>query len=226
MNISSLYKPIRIVLVGQYSIIQYALEKLIDQQNSTMAVVGNYSNCTESLLNLDKDSPNIIIINPNLEEEKYLEAIFDLIVKTHAKVLIFKWLQHAEIYDKFLLAGARGFLEKEFPLDTIIKAIEKVHEGQLWLSQSTIIRLLNELSLQSLKKSHLQNKDEIHKLTPKEKKVFFTMIENVELPGKIVAARLNISESTLRNHLTSIYDKLNIHNKSELRSYVDKHKLK
>ncbi len=226
MNISSFYKPIRIVLVGQDSIIQYALEKLIAQQNSTMIVVGNYSNCTESLLNLDKDLPNIIIINPNLEEEEYLETIFDLIVKTHAKVLIFKWLQHAEIYDRFLLAGARGFLEKEFPLDTIIKAIEKVHEGQLWLSQSTIIRLLNELSLQSLKKSHLQNKDEIHKLTPKEKKVFFTMIENVELPGKIVAARLNISESTLRNHLTSIYDKLNIHNKSELRSYVDKHKLK
>ncbi len=70
MNISSFYKPIRIVLVGQDSIIQYALEKLIAQQNSTMIVVGNYSNCTESLLNLDKDLPNIIIINPNLEEEE------------------------------------------------------------------------------------------------------------------------------------------------------------
>ena len=226
MNDPSSKELIRIVLIGQYSIIQYAFEKLILQQKNKMAVVGNYMDCTEALPHLDSLAPNVVIINPTIEEEKSLGTVFDLIIKTHAKVLIFKWLNSSEIYDKFILAGARGFLEKEFTLDNIIKAIEKVHEGQLWLSQTTIIRLLNELSLQSLKKSHIQNKDEIHKLTPKEKKVFFTMIENVELPGKIVAAKLCITESTLRNHLTSIYEKLNIHNKSELWNYVYKHKLR
>lgn len=218
-------ESIRIVLIGPYSIIQYALEKLISQQKN-MIIVGNYPECNEALSHLDHLLPNVIIVNPDIEEKKGLTTVFDLIIRSHAKVLIFRLLNNVDVYDKFILAGARGFLEKEFTLDIIIKAIQKVHEGQLWLSHSTIIRLLNELSLQDLKKNHLQSKDEIHKLTPKEKKVFFTMIENVDLPGKIVATKLSITESTLRNHLTSIYEKLNIHNKSELCNYLYKHKVK
>ena len=100
MNDPSSKELIRIVLIGQYNIIQYAFEKLILQQKNKMAVVGNYMDCTEALPHLDSLAPNVIIINPTIEEEKSLGTVFDLIIKTHAKVLIFKWLNSSEIYSR------------------------------------------------------------------------------------------------------------------------------
>ena len=44
-------------------------------------------------------------------------------------------------------------------------------------------------------------------------------------PGKVIAQRLNISEHTLRNHLTSIYRKLSVSNRAELHAYVNRHGL-
>ncbi|WP_196768069.1 hypothetical protein, partial [Streptobacillus moniliformis] len=77
-------------------------------------------------------------------------------------------------------------------LETILKAIEKVHEGQVWLDQASIKRLIKKLSRQNSGKSDIQEKNGIDKLTPKEKKIFFTMIENVGVPAKVIAAKLHI----------------------------------
>ena len=51
------------------------------------------------------------------------------------------------------------------------------------------------------------------------------MIDNAGEPAKVIASKLGISESTLRNHLTSIYEKLDVNSKLELWTYVQKHNL-
>lgn len=205
---------------------QFGLETLINQQKPKMEVIGNRRTCIDVLSNFNNLSPDVIVLDINHDSGEELEAVLQLISSTTAKVLFFKWSEDTEIYDKAILAGAKGIIEKEAALETILKAIEKIHEGQVWLNQSTIERLINQLSQQKFKPSDVQAKYGINKLTPKEKKVFFTMIENVGIPAKVVASKLHISESTLRNHLTAIYEKLEVNSRLELWSYVHKHKLK
>lgn len=219
-----LRRPIRIILIGHYSIVHYGLEMLINQQKPKMEVIGGFITSSNAISNVEDLLPDVILLNPNLNSEKELEAVFQLIALSKAKILILKWLQDSEVYDKAILAGAKGIIEKEATLETILKAIEKVHEGQVWLDQASIKRLIKELSRQNSGKSDIQEKNGIDKLTPKEKKIFFTMIENAGIPAKVIAAKLQISESTLRNHLTSIYEKLDVNNKLELWSYVHKHR--
>ena len=190
-----------------------------------MEVIGNFPNCSNIFPALEKLSPDVILLGMNLNSEKELEVILQLIVLSKANVLILKWSQDSKIYDKAILAGAKGIIEKEAPLETILKAIEKVYEGELWLNQASIKRLINGLSQQSSEKNNSQEKDGIHKLTPREKKIFFTMIDNAGEPAKVIASKLSISESTLRNHLTSIYEKLDVNSKLELWTYVQKHNL-
>lgn len=221
----SLKKPIQVLLIGHNNIVHYGLEMLINNQKPRMEVVGSSTSCTNAIANLEGLLPDVILLDPNLNSEKELEAILQLITVSKAKILIFKWLQDSKVYDKAILAGAKGIIEKEATLETILKAIEKVHEGQVWLDQTSIKRLINELSRQNSGKNDVQEKNGIDKLTPKEKKIFFTMIENAGLPAKVIAAKLYISESTLRNHLTSIYEKLDVNSKLELWSYVHKHNL-
>lgn len=205
---------------------QYGLETLINQQKPRMEVIGSSSSCMDMLSNFKNSSPDVIILDLDHASEEEVEAVLHLISTTSAKVLFFKWSENTEIYDKAILAGAKGIIEREAGLDTILKAIEKIHEGQVWLNQATIERLINQLSQQKFKPSDIQAKQGIDKLTPKEKKVFFTMIENVGIPAKVIASKLYISESTLRNHLTAIYEKLEVNSRLELWSYVHKHKLK
>ena len=128
-----------------------------------MEVIGNFPNCSNIFPALEKLSPDVILLGMNLNSEKELEVILQLIVLSKANVLILKWSQDSKIYDKAILAGAKGIIEKEAPLDTILKAIEKVHEGELWLNQASIKRLINGLSQQSNEKSNSQEKDGIHK---------------------------------------------------------------
>ncbi|WP_297324624.1 response regulator transcription factor [Nitrosomonas sp.] len=219
-------KTIRVLLIEHYSIVHYGLEILINKQQPKMQVVGSFANCTSALPNLERLSPDVILLDMNLNSDKESQAILQLITLSHAKILILKWMQDSEAYDKAILAGAKGIIEKEATLDTILKAIEKVHEGQLWLNQTYIKKLIDQLSQQASEKDVLQEENKVDKLTPKEKKIFFTMIENAGVPAKVISNKLNISESTLRNHLTSIYEKLEVSNKLELWSYVHKHKLK
>lgn len=221
----SLKKPIQILLIGHSNIVHYGLETLINKQKPRMEVAGSSTSCSHAISNLEGLLPDVILLDPNLNSEKELEAILQLITLSKAKILIFKWSQDSKVYDKAILAGAKGIIEKESTLETILKAIEKVHEGQVWLDQTSIKRLINELSRQNSGKNDVQEKNGIDKLTPKEKKIFFTMIENAGLPAKVIAAKLYISESTLRNHLTSIYEKLDVNSKLELWSYVHKHNL-
>lgn len=221
----SFKKPIQILLIGHNNIVHYGLEMLINNQKPRMEVVGSSTSCSNAISNLEGLLPDVILLDPNLNSEKELEAILQLITTSKAKILIFKWSQDSKVYDKAILAGAKGIIEKDATLETILKAIEKVHEGQVWLDQASIKRLLTELSQQNSGKNNAQEKNGIDKLTPKEKKIFFTMIENAGLPAKVIAAKLYISESTLRNHLTSIYEKLDVNSKLELWSYVHKHNL-
>ncbi len=222
----SLIKPIRVLLIGHYSIVHYGLEILINEQKPRMEVVGNFTNCSNAFSNLESLSPDVILLGMNLNCDKELELILQLIALSKAKILILKWSQDSGMYDKAILSGAKGIIEKESTLETILKAIEKVHEGQLWLDQSSIKRLINGLSQQSNGKNYIQEKNGINKLTPREKKIFFTMIDNAGVPAKVIASKLDISESTLRNHLTSIYEKLHVNSKLELWTYVHKHNLK
>lgn len=221
----SLKRPIQVLLIGHYGIVHYGLKMLINGQEPKMKIVGSVTSCANAISNLENLSPDIILLDLNLSLEKELEAVLQLITISKAKILILKWLQNSEIYDKAILAGAKGIIEKEATPETILKAIEKVHEGQVWLDQPSIKRLINELSRKNSGKSDIQEKNRIDRLTPKEKKILFTMIENTGVPAKVIAAKLYISESTLRNHLTSIYEKLDVNSKLELWSYVHKHKL-
>ncbi|MBL8496215.1 MAG: response regulator transcription factor [Nitrosomonas sp.] len=205
---------------------QFGLETLINQQKPKMEVIGNSTSCTDALSDVKHLSADVIVLDLNHDSGEEMTAVLHLISSTTAKVLFFKWSDDTEIYDKAILAGAKGIIEKEAGLETILKAIEKIHEGQVWLNQGTIERLINQLSQQKFKSGDIQAKYGVDKLTPKEKKVFFTMIENVGIPAKVVASKLHISESTLRNHLTAIYEKLEVNSRLELWSYVHKHKLK
>jgi DNA-binding NarL/FixJ family response regulator len=217
--------PIRVLLVDDYRIVLWALEKLIDSEKPRMEVVGCVTNCTEALKLAKKVLPDVIVLNIDLTEESALAAISGLIGTSKARVLVLTRSRDPSIHDNAVLAGASGIVEKKDPAKTILKAIEKVHAGQFWLNHITTSRIFLQLSRRSAARDVDPERRKIATLTPRERAIIVAMATHVGANAEAIAAMLHISQSTLRNHLTSIHGKLEVANRLELFVYANKHGL-
>ena len=217
--------PIRVFLIDDHRSILWGLERLIDSGKPVMQVVGSAANCIEALELLDSAKPDVILLDIDLGKESGVDAIPKLIAKSHAKILILTGVRDESMHDKAVLAGASGVVGKETPAATILTAIEKVYEGQVWLDRIATGRIFVEFSRESGPQPVDPEKVKIDSLTVRELEIVSIASSHAGANAKEIADMLHISERTLRNHLTSIYDKLDVANRLELYAYAHKHGL-
>jgi DNA-binding NarL/FixJ family response regulator len=217
--------PIRVFLIDDHRSILWGLQRLIESGGPTMKVVGCAESCAEALNVLTAAAPNVILLDIDLGKENGVDEIPKLITKSHAKILMLTGVRDKSAHDKAVLAGARGVVEKEASAETILTAITKVHEGQIWLDRETTGRIFFELSREGNTHGIDAEQVKIASLTQRERTIVAVTATNAGATAKTIAQTLFISEHTLRNHLTSIYNKLDVSNRLELFAYAHKHNL-
>lgn len=217
--------PIRVFLIDDHRSILWGLERLIESGKPVMEVVGSATNCAEALKLIDGTAPDVILLDIDLGGEDGVKEIPKLIARSRAKILVLTGLRDESIHDEAVLAGASGVVEKEASAETILTAIQKVHEGQLWLNRIATGRIFVEFSRESAAQAFDPDKAKIAGLTDREREIVSVAASYAGANAKAIAGMLHISEHTLRNHLTSIYDKLDVANRLELFAYAHKHGL-
>jgi DNA-binding NarL/FixJ family response regulator len=217
--------PIRVLLIDDHRSILWGLERLIESGRPAMQVVGTATNCADALKLIDTAAPDLILLDIGLGTENGVDEIPNLLARSHAKILVLTGLRDESLHDKAVLAGASGVVEKEAPAETILAAIEKVHEGQLWLDRVATGRIFLEFARENAAQSVDPERVKIASLTDREREIVSIAATHAGFNAKAIAEMLYISEHTLRNHLTSIYDKLQVANRLELFAYVHKHGL-
>jgi two-component system nitrate/nitrite response regulator NarL len=217
--------PIKVFLVDDHRTVLWGLERLVESAKPRMSVVGSAGNCADALKRLEKVAPDVIVLDLDLGGESGIDAIAPLIAKSRAKILVLTGLRDSESQDKAVLAGARGVVHKESPAETILTAIEKVYEGQVWLDRAATGRIFVELSRQGAPASADPEQTKIASLTEREREIITAVVTDAGATAKAIAERLHIAEHTLRNHLTTIYDKLGVANRLELFAYAHRHGL-
>jgi two-component system nitrate/nitrite response regulator NarL len=218
--------PIRVFLIDDHRTILWGLEKLIDGGERAMRVVGSATSYTSALTRLDAAAPDVILLDLDLGTESGLDAIPKLAAASKAKVLVLTGLRDESVHHNAVIAGARGVVSKEARAETILSAIEKVHEGQLWLDRAAAGKVLVALSRNHAGRDASDpERQRISALTVREREIIVLTASNAGATAKTIAAKLHISEHTLRNHLTSIYGKLGVANRLELFAYAHQQKL-
>ena len=219
-------QAIRVFLIDDHRSILWGLEKLIESAKPDMRVVGSTTSYVQALKVLDKTSPDVILLDLDLGEEKGLDAIPRLMEACSAKILVLTGLRDESAHHSAILAGARGVVEKEALAETILTAIRKVQQGEIWLDRLTTGRLLVEVSRKMEGRNSVNSaQSRIATLTVREREVIALSMANAGATAKAIAEKLSISEHTLRNHLTSIYEKLGVANRLELFAFAHEHKL-
>lgn len=217
--------PIRVMLVDDHRSVLWGLEKLIESNQPAMEVVGTAATHAEALALLERAQPDVVLLDMDLGTESGLDLIPELLARSRAQVLILTGVRDRSVHDKAVLAGARGVVLKEASADSILTALRKVHAGQIWLDRESTGRIFVELSRRGGNDAVDPDRQRIATLTAREREIVAAIAANTGATAHAVAGQLHLSEHTLRNHLTSIYDKLGVSNRLELFAYALKHNL-
>lgn len=216
-------KPIQILLVDDQQIVLWGLEKLIESKKPRMEIVGSVTNLEDALLLVEQKQPDVVILNIKLNGTDCLHSVSDFTRNEHTRVVIFTEIEDMDMIDQAVLNGARGIVHRKESMQVIVRAIEKVHEGELWLDRRTTGRIFLQNSRLG-RRSHNVDNDKITSLTRKECMILQAFSDGAGgEQNKQIAAKLCMSEHTLRNHLTSIFSKLGIKNRFSLFAYAKQH---
>ncbi|MDO9279757.1 MAG: response regulator transcription factor [Polaromonas sp.] len=217
--------PIRVMIVDDHPTMLWGLEKLISSERPRMEVVSTASNAEEAFTQLRSVVPDVVLLDLDLDGQNGLDLLPALLVNPTTRVLILTGERQQSVLDQAVQKGARGILQKNASAQQVLKAIQKTHEGELWLDRSTVGRVFSEFRESTATEKSDPDAEMRSSLTGRERKIIHMIVEGQGATNNELAERLFISPHTLRNHLTSIYSKLNLGNRLELYVYAVKHQM-
>ena len=213
-------RPISVMTVDDHVVIRSGLRMLIehDQQMRVVAMAGNQA---EALERAAKETPDVIVLDLLLGDEDALAFLPELCeASPNSRVLVLTGVQNPDAHRRAIRRGAMGIVLKEHAADQLLKAIEKVNNGEVWIERSMMGSMIQELSKPPMVDPELVK---IESLTEREREVIALVGEG--LKNKQVGERLFISETTVTHHLSSVFSKLDVSDRLELIIYAFRHGL-
>jgi len=173
---------------------------------------------------LDGDSPDIVLFDIDDAPDEALRLLLQVqLFAGDASVLILTSRAGHAVAGPLVLAGARGIVLKDMTADHLVNAIRRVHEGELWVDRATTARLITDTAKGLSAGAADPQRAKIDSLTRREREVIALIASG--LSNKAAARQLGISDNTVRHHLTSIFAKLETHDRLELVLYALRHAL-
>lgn len=214
-------KEIRVMLIGDFLIFRNGLKILLEAEKN-IRVVGEAADLPEASNTVHKIKPNILLVDSSAaDDDNFTE--FVLSQPDYISTIVITSSREIESHRKYLLHGISGLVTKEENAAVLIKAIDAVNRGEMWfvrkLLDGTIKQLIGE------KKSSSEEVYSYNRsvLTVREREVLMLICQGMK--NKIIADKLFISETTVRHHLTSMFEKLKVSNRLELVVHAFKEKL-
>lgn len=206
---------IRVMIVDDHAVIRAGLRMLIEH-DQTMNVVAMAGTRSEALRLAASSRPDIIILDLILGEDDGLTFLPELCeTSPTSRVVVLTGVQNPDSHRLAVRRGAMGIVLKEHAAELLLRAIQKVHEGEVWIDRSMIGNVIQEFN----KPGDVDlEKAKITTLTDREREVITLVGEG--LKNRQIAERLFITETTVTHHLSSVFSKLEVSDRLELLIYA------
>jgi two-component system nitrate/nitrite response regulator NarL len=207
---------IQVVLVEQQRLIREALQALL-KASGEVIVVGEAATASELLKVVDVQHPDVVLIVLEGGGERDLALLQQLPkVAERVRTLILTSDVDVGLHARVIELGAMGVVLTTHSAQQLMKAVQKVHAGELWLDRAEAATIVNRLTRKGGDMD--PESARIASLTPRERQIVVLITEG--LSNKGISDRLFISEATARNHVTSILDKLELTGRFQLVVYA------
>ena len=178
-----------------------------------MCVVGEHELVDDPGTVLSIERPHIALVDVDRNTRDFVPPLIARLCKK-TRVIVVTSAYDPEMVSAVFWSGAKGLVRKDQTPTLLLKAIRRVDAGEVWLDRLMMARLLSELSRRG---DGAFDAPEISRLTIRERQLITVVGQG--FANSEIADRLRISEATVRNHLTSIFKKLELHSRFELVMY-------
>jgi two-component system, NarL family, nitrate/nitrite response regulator NarL len=215
--------PIRVLIVDDHAIVRQGL-RLFFASYPGIVIVGETATCTEALTAAAQTQPDIIVLDLAFGAVNAVDFIPELLAAAAGvRIVVFTGVDDPALQRHAVSLGAIGVVSKDKAPEVLLQAITKVHAGQAWLERTMIADVLGEMTRTQRAQQLDPEVAKIATLTPRERAIIALIGEG--LKNRQIAARLCLSEITVRHHLTTIFDKLGVIDRLELVVYAYRHGL-
>jgi two-component system, NarL family, response regulator LiaR len=215
-------ETIRVLLADSRPLVLGALEELIDRQRPGMEAVGSAGNYERALYLAQREQPDVILLTLFQDTPDVLGAVAAVLRVCNAKVLVLKGMHDPIPAARLLRIGVAGVVSAEAPAEAIVNAVAQVHEAR---DEPASASARWSISIGPPRHSSRTAGEGVSRLTGRERELIRAVVENPGAKYLAIGAQLGISEHTVHNHLSSIYQKLNLVNRTDLLFYAVRHGL-
>jgi len=197
---------IRVVLADDHPVVRHGINSILTHDDS-IEVVGEASDGFEAQTICKDQSPDILLLDLSMPGPRLTELITGIKEACKKTKILVLSAHDDDIYVREVIkVGVQGYLLKEEAPDVVTKAVHSIHKGSTWYSQTIVEKLVQ---WQFGAKSDV---DEI-KLTKREKEILGLVAKGYD--NEKIATQLGLAEQTIRNYVSTIYEKIDVHTRAE-----------
>ena len=208
---------IRILLADNQILIREGIKKIFERDDK-LEVVCEVYNGEDCLEKIKIENPDVIIIGINIPKKNGIEVLKEL-RKRKSDVKVIFLTNHDEIeYINYIMEnGANGYLIKDVDSSELLDAVYSVVRGERYIQKNI------ESKFNSYKELLNSDRNKIVQLTTRELEVLKKL--TVGMLNKEIATNLNISERTVKNHIFSIFKKIEVTDRTQAAIFSIRNKL-
>ncbi|MGN7479607.1 response regulator transcription factor [Solibacillus silvestris] len=208
----------KIIIVDDHQLFREGVKRILDFED-TFEVVAEGDDGTDVLSLYEDNKPDVVLMDINMPGKNGVEATADLIAEyPDAKVMVLSIHDDESYVTHALKSGALGYMLKEMDADEIVEAIKVVSNGGSYLHPKVTKNLVAEFR----RLSEHENKGNFHQteirrpfhlLTKRECEVLQLLTDGQS--NRTIGETLYISEKTVKNHVSSILQKMNVNDRTQ-----------
>jgi two-component system, NarL family, nitrate/nitrite response regulator NarL len=212
---------IRVLIADDHPVVRLGVRNMLNTDD-TFEVVGEASDGKEAIARTLALSPNILLLDLSMPNMPGLETMRAIMTdSSRVKILLLTASITPQQIVEALQIGARGILTKDALIDERRTAIGAVFEGDYWIHGkrvSNLVGALRELILQAI----VPNR-QTYGLTPRELEIVGCIVEGCA--NRDIAKQHNISQETVKRHLSNIFGKTGVSTRLELALFAITHQV-
>lgn len=198
---------IKVMLADDHVLVREGMRQLLEFDGS-IEVVGEVNNGEECLEKLPIIKPEILLLDINMPKKNGVEVLEEIRMNNiPVKVLILTVHNEIEYLVRAIDTGVDGYILKDSEFAELKKAIRCIMNGEQYIQTSLIPALNNRLLARD------SDKEKIDLLTKRELEVLIHVANGMF--NKEIAISLNISERTVKNHISNIFKKLDVNDRTQ-----------
>jgi two-component system NarL family response regulator len=212
--------PIKVLLAIEVPLIGNIFASVLEDEPD-IQIAANVSSLQEALAFLDEKEADIAVVSVGLPEQGALTFTHKVVDQAPSTRVLVLGLSEEDKNNalRFIEAGAAGYIRKDSSLREFLESIRLAHRGEAQVSTKIAGAMIERLSKLARMFSAVEHKiDKDARLTSRELQVLKFIGQG--LTNQEIAARLVLEVGTVKNHVHSILEKLNVSNRDEAASYL------